>query len=184
MNVFYIDTNPNISAQFHCDAHLRKMIIEYAQMLSSVHWLSEDEHDQIRAVENNIYRPVHLKHPSSIWVRHHPMAYSYVFNMWDELHKIYIQRYNKQHASYRLRETIINLPQPLIEKLKNCVDNPWYSPPPMCFGKEYEHIKKGVDPTSHESVVQAYREYYRQGKSKFATWGGDRSLPRWWLRVA
>ena len=52
MNVFYIDTNPNISAQFHCDAHLRKMIIEYAQMLSSAHWLSEDEHDQIRAVEN------------------------------------------------------------------------------------------------------------------------------------
>lgn len=184
MNIFYIDTDPVKSANFHCDAHLRKMIIEYAQIMCVAHWNSTDESDLERAVRNNLYRPVHQKHPSTIWVGHHPMAYSYTFSMWDELHKIYINRYGKQHASFRLRETIVNLPQPLIEKLKNCVDNPWYSPPPMCFGKDYEHIKDGVDPTSHEAVVNAYREYYRQGKSRFASWGGDRSLPRWWLQVA
>ena len=180
MNRFIIEFNVEDIAKSLCDQHIVKMPLEEAQMLCTALW----HHAPEFAEDCDLYKPVHQKHPSTIWVGHHPMAYSYTFSMWDELHKIYINRYGKQHASFRLRETIVNLPQPLIEKLKNCVDNPWYSPPPMCFGKDYEHIKVGVDPTSHEAVVNAYREYYRQGKSRFASWGGDRSLPRWWLQVA
>ena len=37
MNIFYLHKKPEISAQLHCDKHVVKMIIEYAQMLSTAH---------------------------------------------------------------------------------------------------------------------------------------------------
>ena len=37
MNIFYLDKDPEISAKMHCDKHVVKMIIEYAQMLSTAH---------------------------------------------------------------------------------------------------------------------------------------------------
>jgi hypothetical protein len=37
MNVFFLHQDPVISAQQHCDKHVVKMIIEYAQMLSTNH---------------------------------------------------------------------------------------------------------------------------------------------------
>jgi hypothetical protein len=32
MNIFYLDEDPKICAQYHCDKHVVKMIIEYAQL--------------------------------------------------------------------------------------------------------------------------------------------------------
>ena len=37
MNIFYLHEDPEISAKMHCDKHVVKMIIEYAQMLSTAH---------------------------------------------------------------------------------------------------------------------------------------------------
>jgi hypothetical protein len=37
MNIFYLDEDPKICAQYHCDKHVVKMIIEYAQLLSTAH---------------------------------------------------------------------------------------------------------------------------------------------------
>ena len=37
MNLFYLHKNPKVSATLHCDKHVVKMIIEYAQMLSTAH---------------------------------------------------------------------------------------------------------------------------------------------------
>ena len=37
MNIFYLHNDPEISAKMHCDKHVVKMIIEYAQMLSTAH---------------------------------------------------------------------------------------------------------------------------------------------------
>jgi len=39
MNVFYLDRNPITAAQMHCDKHVVKMILEYAQLLSTAHRL-------------------------------------------------------------------------------------------------------------------------------------------------
>ncbi len=186
MNVFYLDKNPRTSAKYHCDSHLRKMLVEYAQIMSVAHWTSNEEEDIERAIENKLYKPTHIKHPSMVWTRSNVHSYSYVFCMWEELLLIYVDRYGKEHGSGRLREGLINLPKCLITKqvstkYKLSKDMP---PPPMCFGRDFEHIKKGFKPNNHDDVVNAYREYYRQAKKKFATWGKGRSMPRWWLRVA
>jgi hypothetical protein len=37
MNIFYLDTDPVKSAELHCDKHVVKMIIEYAQLMSTAH---------------------------------------------------------------------------------------------------------------------------------------------------
>jgi hypothetical protein len=37
MNIFYLDEDPKICAQYHCDKHVVKMIIEYAQLFSTAH---------------------------------------------------------------------------------------------------------------------------------------------------
>ena len=37
MNLFYLHKDPVQSAEMHCDKHVVKMIIEYAQMLSTAH---------------------------------------------------------------------------------------------------------------------------------------------------
>jgi len=37
MNIFYLDPQPRLCAQYHCDKHVVKMILEYAQLLSTAH---------------------------------------------------------------------------------------------------------------------------------------------------
>ena len=34
MNIFYLHEDPDVSAKMHCDKHVVKMIIEYAQLMS------------------------------------------------------------------------------------------------------------------------------------------------------
>jgi hypothetical protein len=34
MNIFYLDSDPELAAQMHCDKHVVKMILETAQLLS------------------------------------------------------------------------------------------------------------------------------------------------------
>ena len=37
MNIFFLDPDPVVSAQQHCDKHVTKMVLEYGQLLSTAH---------------------------------------------------------------------------------------------------------------------------------------------------
>ena len=37
MNIFYLDKDPKRCAEMHCDKHVVKMSLEYAQLLSTAH---------------------------------------------------------------------------------------------------------------------------------------------------
>ena len=39
MNIFVLDEDPIKAAEYHCNKHVVKMILESAQMLSTVHWV-------------------------------------------------------------------------------------------------------------------------------------------------
>ncbi len=43
MNIFVLDRNPEIAASYHCDRHVVKMIVEYAQLLSTAHRLIDGQ---------------------------------------------------------------------------------------------------------------------------------------------
>ena len=37
VNLFYLDKNPKKCAQYYCDKHVNKIMIEIAQILSQIH---------------------------------------------------------------------------------------------------------------------------------------------------
>ena len=43
MNIFYLNNNPKVCAQMHNDSHCSKMIIEYAQLMSTAHRVLDGE---------------------------------------------------------------------------------------------------------------------------------------------
>ena len=43
MNIFYLSDDPQICAEQHCDKHVVKMCIEYAQLLSTAHRVLDGE---------------------------------------------------------------------------------------------------------------------------------------------
>ena len=85
MNIFYLSDHPHLCAEFHCDKHVVKMILETAQMLSTAH----HELDGENAIEG-IYKATHKNHPSNVWVR---------------------ENYGKIHATHRLLDSLNTRPK-------------------------------------------------------------------------
>ena len=90
MNIFYLDKDLEKCAQYHVDRHCVKMIIEYAQLLSSAHWMVGNEAP---------YRLSHKDHPCSLWVRESIDNYNWLCELGKELSKEYTYRYGKFHKS-------------------------------------------------------------------------------------
>ena len=44
MNVFYLDKDPVVCAEMHNDKHVVKMLVEYAQLMSTAHRIIDGEH--------------------------------------------------------------------------------------------------------------------------------------------
>ena len=60
MNIFVLDKDIKKCAQYHCDRHVIKMILESSQMLSTA--------CRMNGVHDG-YKATHISHPCSIWVR-------------------------------------------------------------------------------------------------------------------
>jgi hypothetical protein len=95
MNLFVLNANPKKAAEAHGDKHIVKMILEACQMLYTAHWttaypalLNERSAVKISKVQKALsipkelesapkrncadeqgYRPVHLHHPCTVWIR-------------------------------------------------------------------------------------------------------------------
>ena len=162
MNIFYLDRDPEIAAQMMCDKHVVKMILESAQMLSTAHRvLDGDEY----ANEMGLYKLAHKNHPSTIWVRTSSENYRWLFNHYDALMQEYTYRYDKTHATSRLRDALDKTPDnmPAIQ----LTDTPWPAPP-QCM----------PDYCKGDDAVLAYQTYYIVEKSGFAKWK-RRDIPEW-----
>jgi len=176
MNIFYLSKNWKRAAGMHCDKHVCKMLIEYAQLMSTAHrvidgtqyysktknghkiqrWLHPDP-----KLERELYKASHINHPSNIWLRENEEHYTWLFLMFSELSKEYTKRYGKVHASWSKLHWSLGFPP------KNIVQKKW-TDPPQCMP---DHCKDA-------NVVKAYRNYYILEKSSFAKWkhGGT---PKW-----
>lgn len=167
MNLFYLHKDPEISATLHCDKHVVKMIIEYAQMLSTAHRMldgkqytdaSSGRRIQRWRLDNSnmdgvLYKASHINHPSTRWVRENAIQYQYAYDMFTNLCDEYTHRYGKVHATdMKLRELLNELP-------KNITLGQW-SEPPQCM----------PDDVKMESALDAYHKYYAVYKKEFARW--------------
>ena len=181
MNIFYLHEDPEISAQMHCDKHVVKMIIEYAQMLSTAHRMLDGKltkkpsksgktmikhydlfegADDLEA-EYAYYKAVHYNHPCNIWVRESNENYHYLYKMFYHLCEEYRHRYGKFHMTdNKLRSALWVFP-------KNIPHKPFSAPPQAM-----------PDYCKRPDVKDAYRTYYIKEKKRFAKWT-KRKVPYW-----
>ena len=95
MNIFYLHKDPVESAKLHCDKHVCKMIIEYAQMLSTAHRMLDGKEYISQTLggrrfkrwkhpnsnmEGVLYKR-HINHPSAKWVRENAIQYQFMYDM-------------------------------------------------------------------------------------------------------
>lgn len=151
MNIFYLHKNPKICAQYHCDKHVVKMILETAQILSTVHWMNNGE---------GPYKPTHKKHPCVIWANESKSNYLWLIDLGLELCEEYTYRYGKRHKS----EAVIKKMKKKIPKIKDL----GITKRPQAMPEEYRH----------PNAVTAYRRYYIKDKARIATWK-IREIPKW-----
>lgn len=158
MNLFVLDTDPYKAAQYHCDKHVVKMILETAQMLSTAH----RELDGDENVDPTFYRKTHKNHPSAKWIRETNNNYTWAWCLLEGLCKEYTFRYGKIHATEnKLLSKLYRLP--------NKIEVGYKTLQPQCMPDEFKCY----------DVVQAYRNYYIGSKAGFAKWK-IRDIPFWW----
>lgn len=158
MNIFYLHPNPQTAAEMHCDKHCVKMILEYAQLLSTAHRVLDGDD-----ANPNLYKIAHKNHPSTIWTRSSKQHYKWLFRLFRKLNIEYGIRYGKVHKSWEKLNGILKFPP------KSIKDNGWVDPP-QCMP---DYCKKS-------DTVEAYRNYYILEKKRFATWKNNQE-PEWFL---
>ena len=149
MNIFHLHKVPKVCAEYHCDKHVVKMILETAQMLSTAY-------QRHCGLDDELYKPAYPKHPMTIWVGNSIENYKYALVLGTELGKQYTKRYRKIHKS----SNIISLLRG-IGRVWNVEDNFQYKSfliPPLCMPDEYKE----------DSYIQSYRNYYIGEKKRFA----------------
>ena len=179
MNIFYLHEDPVRSAQLHCDKHVVKMIIEYAQMLSTAHrmldgtqYIDQSSGRRIKRwrlanpyMESFLYKASHINHPSAVWVRENAIQYQYMYDLFVALCDEYTYRYGKRHSTdEKLRVALAVKPINIPEKA--------FTQPTPAMSHYPDCIVEG-------DSLKSYHNYYIQAKNSFAKWT-KRSVPTWY----
>lgn len=176
MNIFQLDLNPTKAAEYHCDRHVVKMILEYSQLLSTAHrildgteqesrtktgrrattWRLEDERESI------LYKATHINHPSAIWARESTGNYQWLQSLLVAVCSEYTYRYGKVHKCER---------DGLVSRLA--------SPPLNIKTSDITPLRLAMpDEYRLSDPVEAYRKYIRLGKPHLHAWK-KRPVPEW-----
>jgi hypothetical protein len=174
MNRFVLHTNPELAAEYHCDKHVVKMILEECQMLSTAHrildgtetigqsksgrkakrWVLDDSRN------DKLYQATHVNHPCTQW-----SMFSFENYVWSAmllrcLLDEYKFRYGKDHKCEELYPTLRFTPQ--------MIRSHGLTPFPQAM----------PDDCKRENPVDGYRDYYINHKARFAKWT-NRDIPEW-----
>jgi hypothetical protein len=145
MNIFILSFNPKEAAEYHCDKHVVKMILETAQLLYSAHWMLTPY-----ALPDSAYKLAHKNHPCAIWTRESLSNYMWLAELGYWLCQEYRLRYgDKEHKTEAHLHWLRKNP-PLTLKDVGITEIRLAMPP------EYKR----------PNPVEAYRTYYRENKLK------------------
>ena len=179
MNIFYLSKDPVEAAQAHLDKHVVKMILEYAQLLSTAHrindgterivlsdsgrkkrvWQLEDDRD------TTLYSATHVNHPSAIWARQTSCNYEWLYQLFCATCDEYTHRYGKVHLTdTKLRDVLKNHPKRIARS------KIWVGPTPAMP----DECKVPGDP------LASYKRYYIDKKADMAKWT-NREPPEWFI---
>lgn len=154
MNIFVLDENTNLAAQYHCNKHCVKQILETAQLLCNSHHLCGNK--------NAPYKLTHKNHPCSVWARKTVNNYIWLVNFGTSLCKEYTYRYERIHKCQAIiewcKQNIPDLPDGKITRFAEAMPNQYKSTNP----------------------VNSYRYYYANEKRHLFQWK-KRKEP-WWIK--
>lgn len=183
MNIFFLDKDPAVCAKMHVDKHVVKMVIEYAQLLSTAHRIIDGDmyigkttlgrnikrwRHPDPVLENILYKASHIGHPSQKWCMENEDNYQWLASLWVELCKEYTYRYGKVHMTqHKLDGILQNSP-------KNLKSGVWRQPPPA-MSHYPECIVEG-------DSIASYHNYYVAAKKSFAIWS-KRGTPVWFSEM-
>ena len=177
MNIFYLHPDPKTCAELHNDKHVVKMILEYAQLLSTAHrvidgvpsidrgtrtgrqrtsYILSDSRDDV------LYRATHINHPSAVWVRKSYENYEWLYKLFIAVLNEYTHRYGKIHATARLIDVLRILPNRI----------------PMGVGFTEPTPAMPDEFKVSGNSVRSYINYYLGAKQHLASWK-KRQIPEW-----
>ena len=151
MNIFVLDNDTRACAQAHCDAHVVKMMLESAQMLSTT--------CRLYGLDCG-YKITHKNHPCTKWVRESIENFMWLTALALELNEEWKFRFDHTHDSKSI-EVIKDLTVPDLPDIPQ-------TPFALAMPDQY----KSDDP------VQSYRDYYSNEKYEIAWWTYRRP-PKW-----
>ena len=177
MNIFYVNSDPEVAARNMVDRHVVKMILETAQLLSTAHRVIDGEEyvGQSQSgrkakrwrlsgnVDAIMYAATHINHPSAVWVRENSANYNWLYDHLLALGSEYTHRYGRTHL------TIDKLKDILKDSPENIPQSSVMTKMPSCMDKQYI---VSVDPITN------YRNYYNYGKTDLLRWS-NRPPPQW-----
>jgi len=150
MNRFIIEKTPHEIASSLCDQHIVKMPLEEAQMLCTTLWYHAPDY----AKDNNLYKPVHQKHPCTLWAMENKENYVFAYKLYSAMLDEYTDRYDKYHGA--------NIHQIPLWVGKKFLPEGKMTPHPQCFSG-HDDLK-----TDEFYPIEAYRKFYIVDKSRFA----------------
>jgi len=165
VNIFFTHLNPTIAAEFCCDAHVRKMVLESTQLLANAYYLPNATHAPPPKSDGTPYKPAHQKHPCAVWAVDD-------FKQWDWLRvhayglaKEYEFRFGSLHACWHaLNYMTEHLPTPWMS-------NKVFLAPPLAMPEEFR--------SRVTSPLGCYRKYIREAKRHLHKW--TKRAPPFWL---
>ena len=164
MNRFLLDHHPKAIAKQLCDQHIVKMPLEEAQMLCTSLWHHAPEY----AATKNLYKPVHQKHPCTLWAMRSQANYVYAFNLYAYMLEEYTYRYGKVHGASKHFMALADGKQFLpVDAINHVTKHP------ECFSG-MDHLK-----TDEHWPIKSYRNFYIADKARFARYNKGRDIPGW-----
>ena len=175
MNIFFLHKFPPKAAEYLCDKHVPKMLLESCQMLSTaVHQHKENipwplpiyRHHPVWKNVDNLYKKAYPNHPMTKWVALNRGNFKWTLENAVFIGQEYYKRFNKYHKSRRIITLILQ------NNYMDCIPEGDFTEPPQCMPDEYRD----------KDYVTAYRRYYNTDKKYFAKWNKGRKQPKWWVQ--
>lgn len=182
MNIFVLDKDIAQSVRYHIDAHVSKMPLEAAQMISTTiavsaslgfvpRPLTKEEIKIVNVQGSCIYKPCYHNHPCTIWARSSLENYQYLVSYCKLLGQEKLHRYPAKPAHKSALLVAEKAPDTL-----NNFSSLGLTPFAMAMPEEYKC----------DNAIEAYRTYYYCEKQynvagrPMSKWT-NRQQPEWWL---
>jgi len=158
MNIFYLDSDPKLCAQYHCDKHVVKSVLETTQILCTVIQLQQDEELSF------LYAPICINNPCVKWAQQSMYNFLWLQQLGSQLAEEYTYRYDRRHKCQScIRDIVVWVRAAAFPVISGLTVRPQLMP---------SVYKDDMDPRT------AYRNYYLGDKTHLLKYT-RRHVPDW-----